>query len=295
MSQLADALAGGTFVVTAELGPPADPDPELVRAAARALAPSVVAANVTDNQAATVKMSPVACAVLMQEEGLEPILQLTGRDRNLMALQSELLGAYALGVRSVLALSGDPLKVGRYEELAKAVKDVDSTGLTKLIAAMNAGKLAADEELTTPTDYLIAGAANPLVDSVERLESKVEAGVGFFQTNIVYDIDKFTEWFKPVVASGLAERAPFLVGVTPPRSTRMLQYMHDKIPGVEVDPLTFERMEGLQGDDAKKVGIEISAHLVSQLKEVNGVAGVHLMAPGWETEAVPAVVALARM
>lgn len=295
MSRLSEALSSGKFTVTAELGPPASPDPDLVRSAAKALAPVVTAANVTDNQAATVKMSPVACAVLMQEQGLEPILQLTGRDRNLMALQSELIGAWALGVRSVLALSGDPLAVGQYEELASAVKDVDSTGMTKLIAAMNAGKLAAGEELDSPPAFLIAGAANPLVDSVERLEGKVQAGVGFFQTNIVYDVDKFDEWFKPVVASGLAEKAPFLVGVTPPRSTKMLQFMHDKIPGVEVDDLTFERMEGLSGDEAKQAGVEIAAHIVARLQQVNGVAGVHLMAPGWETEAVPRVVELAKL
>lgn len=288
MSRLADSLAArGEFTVTAELGPPVEPDAEEVRAAARALAPCVTAANVTDNQAATVKMSPVACSVYMQEEGLEPILQLTGRDRNLMALQSELLGAWALGVRSVLALSGDPLKVGKYEELASAVKDVDSTGMTKLIAAMNAGKLAAGEELKTPTGFLIAGAANPLVDSFERLEGKVAAGVGFFQSNIVYDAARFAEWFKPLVAAGLTEKAPFLVGVTPARSTKMLRFMHDVIPGVEVDDVTFSRMEGLKGDDAKTAGLELATELIGKLKDIEGVGGVHLMAPGWETEAVP--------
>ena len=288
MSRLADSLAAqDEFTVTAELGPPAEPDGEQVRVAARALAPCVTAANVTDNQAATVKMSPVACSVYMQEEGLEPILQLTGRDRNLMALQSELLGAWALGVRSVLALSGDPLKVGKYEELASAVKDVDSTGMTKLIAAMNAGKLAAGEELKTPTGFLIAGAANPLVDSLERLEGKVAAGVGFFQSNIVYDAARFAEWFKPLVAAGLTEKAPFLVGVTPARSTKMLQFMHDVIPGVEVDDVTFARMEGLKGDEAKAAGLELATELIGKLKDIEGVGGAHLMAPGWETEAVP--------
>jgi methylenetetrahydrofolate reductase (NADPH) len=290
MSRLSDALAGGKFTVTAELGPPVEPDAELVREAARALAPCVDAANVTDNQAATVKMSPVVCSLYMQEQGLEPILQLTGRDRNLMALQSELLGAWALGVRSVLALSGDPLKVGKYEELASAVKDVDSTGMTKLIAGMNAGKLAAGEELKTPTGFLIAGAGNPLVDSVERLEGKVAAGVDFFQTNIVYDAARFEEWFKPIVASGLAEKAPFLIGVTPARSTKMLQFMHDVIPGVEVDDKTFSRMEGLKGDEAKTAGIELATELIGKLRDIEGVAGVHLMAPGWETEAVPRLV-----
>src|SRR5262245_20625809 len=216
---LREALAAGEFVVTAELGPPVDPDPSRVRETARAFAGVVHAANVTDNQAATVKVSPVACAVWMLEEGLEPILQLTTRDRNLMALQSELLGAWALGVHSVLALSGDPLKVGPYESLATRVGDVDALGLAELIGGLNSGRLAAGEELRTPTGFLIGSAANPLVDSVERLVQKLDGGVDFFQTNIVYDVDRFTDWLEPMRAAGVTERAPMLVGVTPPRST----------------------------------------------------------------------------
>ena len=138
---LASALSSRSFVVTAELGPPRDPDPELVRAGARALAGSVDAVNLTDNQAATVKLSPVACSALLIDEGVDPILQITGRDRNVMALQSELLGAWALGVRTVLTLTGDPLKVGPYEGIATAVGDLDSLGLARLIATMNEGRL----------------------------------------------------------------------------------------------------------------------------------------------------------
>jgi methylenetetrahydrofolate reductase (NADH) len=190
---LADALASGRFTVTAELGPPVDPDAELVRASARALAPVVDAANVTDNQAATVKLSPLACAAWMLEEDLEPIMQVTARDRNLMALQSDLLAAWALGVRTVLGLTGDPLKVGKYEGLATQVGDVDSTGLAKLLVSLNNGTLAAGETLAKPTGFLIAGAANPLVDQVAKLEQKLEAGVGLFQTNIVYDVARFAE------------------------------------------------------------------------------------------------------
>ena len=290
---LTEALSDGTFVVTAELGPPVEPDAEIVRAAARALRPVVHAANITDNQAATVKMSPLASAVVMLEAGLEPILQVTGRDRNVMALQADLLGAWALGVRTVLALSGDPLAVGKYGELATHVRDVDSLGLTKLISSMNGGTLLAGEEIQTPTDFLVAGAANPLVDSLERLEGKLDAGVGLLQTNIVYDVGRFSEWFKPLVAAGVAQRAPVLVGVTPPRSTRMLQFMHDKIPGVEVDDATFARMRGLEGDAAKAEGILVAAEIATQLRDVDGVAGVHLMAPGWEAEAIPRIVTTA--
>jgi 5,10-methylenetetrahydrofolate reductase len=287
---LRDRLAAGEFVVTGELGPPAEPSAEIVRSAARALAPTVDAANVTDNQAATVKMSPLACAILMREEGLEPILQLTGRDRNVLALQSDLLGAWAHGVRTVLALSGDPLNVGGYEDLATHVRDVDSLGLTQLISSLNAGVMLGGEKLVNATGFLIAGAANPLVDTIERLEAKLLAGVALLQTNIVYDVDRFAEWFEPLRAAGIPERAYVLVGVTPPRSTQMLRFLHDRIPGVEVSQATFARMEHVEGEAAKTEGIRVAADVITTLRKMRGVSGVHIMAPGWEAEAVPRVV-----
>jgi methylenetetrahydrofolate reductase (NADPH) len=287
---LREALGAGAFVVTAELGPPVEPDPAPVRETARRFAPIVHAANVTDNQAATVKLSPVACAVWMLEAGLEPIMQVTTRDRNLLALQADLLGAWALGVRTILTLSGDPLKVGPYDGVAKPVGELDSTGLIALVTNMNAGTLAAGEKLDTPTDFLIATAANPLVDTPDRLERKLDAGAHLFQTNIVYDVPRFADWFSTIVDAGIPSRAPMLVGVTPPRSVRMLRYMHERIPGIEVDDATFARMEGLAGDAAKRAGIDIAVDVVAGLRELPDVGGVHLMAPGWEAEAVPAVV-----
>jgi methylenetetrahydrofolate reductase (NADPH) len=292
---LADALASGRFVVTAELGPPLDPDAELVRQAARALAGVVDAANVTDNQAATVKVSPLACAAWMLQEGLEPIMQLTTRDRNVMALQSDLLGAWALGVPTVLTLSGDPLKVGPYESLAKPVSEIDSVGLARLITQMNEGRLAAGETLQTPTGFLIAAAANPLVDAREKLEVKLDAGVRCLQTNIVYDVERFAEWFAPMVAAGITERAAVLVGVTPPRSLRMLQHMHDRIPGIEVDEATFARLRDVEGEEAKAAGIEVAVDVIRGVRALPGVSGVHIMAPGWATEAVPRVVGAAAL
>ena len=286
---LADLLASETFVVTAELGPPAEPNADVVRRAASALAPVVHAANVTDNQAASVKMSPLAAAVIMLESGLEPIMQMTGRDRNILALQADLLGAWALGVRSILALGGDPLSVGPYEGRATRVGDVDSVGMAQMIASLNAGQLLAGERMPSPTGFLVAGAANPLVDTVARLEAKVDSGMGLLQTNIVYDVDRFADWFVPVVEAGLPQRAPVLVGVTPPRSLRMLEYLHERIPGVEVDDATFARMRGLEGEAAKDEGVRIAADVISRLREIDGVAGVHIMAPGWEGEAVPRV------
>jgi methylenetetrahydrofolate reductase (NADPH) len=291
----ATALESGEFVVTAELGPPVNPDPDVVRATARSLVPWVHAANVTDNQAATVKLSPLACAVFMLEEGLEPILQLTTRDRNVLALQADLLGAWALGVRAVMALSGDPLKVGPYEGLTTPVSDFDSVGLVRLIRQMNAGHLAAGEKLAEATAFRVVSAANPLVDSVSKLEQKLDAGVQCFQTNIVYDVDRFSEWFAAVVEAGIAERAPFLVGVTPPRSTRMLEHLHANIPGVEVDAATFARMAGLEGAEAKAAGVEIAVDVIAAIRTLPSVTGVHLMAPGWEGDAIPQVAERARL
>jgi methylenetetrahydrofolate reductase (NADH) len=286
---LREELAVGTFSVTAELNPPVDPVADPVRATAAKLAPYVAAANVTDNQAATVKVTPLAVSVWMIEQGLEPIMQVTTRDRNILALQAELLGAWALGVRNILALSGDPLKVGKYADIATKVSDVDSNGLVRLIRKMNDGELAAGEKLSTPTGFYIASAMNPLVDSAEKVKSKLDAGTEFFQTNIVYDVPRFAKWFAPLTEQGLLENVPVLIGVMPPRSTRALEHMHNNIPGVEVDDATFARLKGLTGDDAKEAGVRVAADVVSQLREVPGVGGVHIMAPSWEAEAVQRV------
>jgi 5,10-methylenetetrahydrofolate reductase len=287
---LSGALASARFVLTAEFGPPRNPDPAPVRAAARLLRPLVDAVNVTDNQAATVKLSALAAAGLLAAEGVDPILQLTARDRNLLALQADLLGAWTLGVRTVLALSGDPLDIGPYGSLATHVRDVDSVALTRLIRDLNRGHLAAGEQLTTPTNFLIAGAANPLVDSVERLERKLEAGVALLQSNIVYDVDRFVRWLAPIAEAGIVERAPLLVGVTPPRSARMLRHMHHNIPGVEVPDAIFTRMDGLGDQAAKDEGVRIATELIEALRTIDGVSGAHVMAPGWETEAVARIV-----
>jgi methylenetetrahydrofolate reductase (NADPH) len=290
---LRDVLAAGGFGVTAELNPPMDPVAEPVRLAAAALAGKVTAANVTDNGAATVKVSPLAAATWMIEQGLEPIMQVTTRDRNIMALQAELLGAWALGVRNILALSGDPLKVGRYADMATKNTDLDSLGLVKLIRKLNDGQLAAGETLAVPTDFYVASAMNPLTDSHDKITAKLAAGTQFFQTNIVYDVPRFAKWFAPLVDDGTLDGIPVLVGVMPPRSSRALEHMHNNIPGVEVDDATFARLAGLVGEEAKDAGVKVAADVISQLREVPGVAGVHIMAPGWEAEAVTRVVAVA--
>jgi 5,10-methylenetetrahydrofolate reductase len=287
---LRDVLASGTFGITAELNPPVDPVAEPFRLAAAALAPKVTAANVTDNAAATVKVSPLAAATWMLGQGLEPIMQVTTRDRNIMALQADLLGAWALGVRNILALSGDPLKVGRYADMATKVSDLDSLGLVRLIMKLNDGQLAAGETLTTPTGFYVASAMNPLADSADKVKAKIAAGTRFFQTNIVYDVPRFAKWFTPLVEDGTLDGIPVLVGVMPPRSSRALEHMHNNIPGVEVADATFARLAGLTGEEAKDAGVRVAADVISQLRDVPGVAGTHIMAPGWEAEAVTRVI-----
>ena len=287
---LRDVLASGSFALTAELNPPMDPVAEPFRLAAAALAPKVTAANVTDNAAATVKVSPLAAATWMLGQGLEPIMQVTTRDRNIMALQADLLGAWALGVRNILALSGDPLKVGRYADMATKVSDLDSLGLVRLIRKLNDGQLAAGETLTTPTGFYVASAMNPLADSHGKIVAKIAAGTQFFQTNIVYDVPRFAKWFAPLVEDGTLDGIPVLVGVMPPRSIRALEHMHNNIPGVEVDDATFARLAGLAGEEAKMAGVQVAADVISRLREVPGVAGAHIMAPGWEAEAVTRVI-----
>lgn len=288
---LRDALASGRFTVTAELSPPGRPASEPLRRAAAAIAGLVDACNVTDNPAATPKVSPLVASSWLIEQGVEPIMQITTRDRNLLALQSDLLGAWAVGVRNLLALSGDPLKVGKYEQLAKFVGDVDSNALIKLVTMLNAGHLAAGETLSTPTDFLVGAALNPVVDAAPRIAAKVNAGARFFQTNVVYDVARFADWFTPHVESGVLGAAPVLVGVMPPRSIAALEHMHKNIPGIEVDDATFANLAGLSGEDAKAAGVEVAARVIEKVRKIPGVAGVHIMAPGWETEAVTRVVA----
>ena len=244
----------------------------------------------TDNQAATVKVTPLAVSVWMIEQGLEPIMQVTTRDRNIMALQAELLGAWALGVRNILALSGDPLKVGKYADIATKVGDVDSLGLVRLIRKMNDGELAAGEKLTTPTDFYVASAMNPLVDARRRSSQSSTPAPSSSRPTSSTTCRASRNGSPRSTEQGLLENVPVLVGIMPPRSTRALEHMHNHIPGVEVDDATFARLKDLTGDDAKEAGVRVAADVISQLREVPGVAGVHIMAPSWEAEAVARVV-----
>jgi 5,10-methylenetetrahydrofolate reductase len=291
ISKLQKVLKEKEFAVTAELGPPRGADPEKVKEKARLLKPYIDAANVTDNQSAVVYMSSLAACVLMLEEGLEPVFQITCRDRNRLALQSDLLGASALGIRNVLLLTGDHPSIGDHPE-AKGVFDLDSQQLIRLTKKMREeGKLLNEKELSKNPEFFIGAAASPFNEPMEahliQMERKVQAGVEFFQTQIVYDIERFSQWMEEVRKRGITEKSFILAGVAPIKSLGMAKYMKNFVPGVSVPDEIIKRMEEAQ--DKKEEGLKICLEMIEGVKEIEGVSGIHIMAIGWE-EIVPEIV-----
>jgi 5,10-methylenetetrahydrofolate reductase len=290
-SHLEKVLKKEKFAVTAELGPPRGADAERVKEEVSLLKSYVDAANVTDNQSAVVYMSSWAACVLMLEEGLEPVFQITCRDRNRLALQSDLLGASALGIRNVLLLTGDHPSIGDHPE-AKGVFDLDSQQLIKLVRKMrDEGKLLNDKELSKNPEFFIGAAASPFNEPMEahliQMERKVQAGVEFFQTQIVYDLEKFSGWMKEVKERGITEKVFILAGVAPIKSLGMAKYMKNYVPGVSVPDEIIKRME--KARDKKEEGLKICLEIIEGVKKLDGVSGIHIMAIGWE-EVVPEIV-----
>jgi 5,10-methylenetetrahydrofolate reductase len=288
MSRLSEVLAAGRFAVTAEIGPPKHADAGKVRELARLLAPCTDAQNLTDNQTAVVRLCSLAAAVHVREAGGEPVLQLTCRDRNRIALQSDLLGAASLGIENVLCLTGDHQKFGNHPQ-AKGVFDLDSVQLLAMARGMGEGRFLNGEEIKAPPRLFPGAAENPFAGPsaafrAARLAKKARAGARFIQTQVVYDLAGFQAFMAAV--RQLGNPVPVLAGVTPPKSARALKYMQG-IPGFRVSEEALRRMEG--ASDPKEEGIRLAVELIRQLREVPGVAGVHIMAIGWE-EAVPRIV-----
>jgi methionine synthase / methylenetetrahydrofolate reductase(NADPH) len=283
---LARLLDDGRFVATGELVPPRSPDPELVRRAARRLRGMVDAVNVTDNATARVGMAPTAAAVLAAGEGLEPVLQLTCRDRNRLALTADLLGAHALGIRAVLCLSGDPVAVGASD--AKPVFDLDAVGLARLATALGRGEGPAGARIDPPAPFLVGVAEAPGADPSggARLAAKADAGARFVQTQPVYDVPGFAAWLDLLAARGLPERVAILAGVLPPASAAQLQRF-SALPGWSVPDATLARMRAAR--DQRVEGIALAAEVVEQVRALPGVRGVHLMGLGPDS-GVPEVV-----
>jgi len=275
MSRLQQILNKDGFAVTAECGPPKGADPDLVIKKAELLRGKVDAINVTDNQTAIVRMSSFAACSLLLSRGLEPVLQVVVRDRNRIALQSDILGASALGIRNVLFLSGDHQSFGNQPQ-AMGVFDLDSLQLVQVAKTMrDQGTICGGEALTKPPKLFIGAAANPFADPlplrVIRLAKKIKAGADFIQTQCVYNLERFEEWMGLVRDRGLAEQVSILAGVTP---------IPDEI---------IERMEGVPKQKQREEGIAICVETIRKLKGVQGVRGFHVMAIEWE-EAVGEIV-----
>lgn len=285
-SLLEQSLADGRFTVTVEVGPPKDCNPEKILEKARLLKGSAVAYNVTDNQTAVTRLSSLAGSVLLLQEGLEPIMQMTCRDRNRIGLQSDVLGAAALGIRNILCLTGDHPSFGNHPQ-AKPVFDVDAPQLLSIIRTMrDAGRFQSGDTMTGACPHLFLGAAaNPFAEPhalhLERMQLKVDAGASFFQTQSVYNLPRFYDWMDEVRAAGLDKKAYILVGVTPLKSVKMAQRMKFHVPGTDVPDEVYERM--LAAANPQNEGYAIAVETITELKRACGIHGIHLTALFWES------------
>jgi len=310
-SNLEKALKAGYFVATGELGPPQNADGKVIEHKAQFLSGIVESVNITDNQTAVVRMSSISVAVMLMRLGIEPNIQMTARDRNRIAIQSDLLGAYALGVRNLLCLTGDHQSFGNHPQ-SKNVHDLDSISMLQMCRDLRDRKLfqCGDAIKGQEPRFFLGAAANPFADPFDyrpyRLGKKAAAGADFIQTQLIYNVPKFAEFMRRVVDLGLHEKTYILAGVGPIKSLPAAKYMATKVPGMEVDPEYIQRMsnstKGLPGleeikamepkeaamakaarkEAAQAEGIRICVDIINACKDMKGVAGVHIMAIEWE-------------
>jgi methylenetetrahydrofolate reductase (NADPH) len=312
-SNLEKVLKNGHFAVTGELGPPQNADGEVIRRKAKLLKGNCDAVNITDNQTAIVRMSSIGAGTIVVQEGLEPVIQMTCRDRNRLAMQSDLLGAYALGMRNLLCLSGDHQTFGNHPN-AKNVFDMDSIQMVQMVAAMRDQHVfqSGDAFKGQEPRFFVGAAESPFANPVEfrplRLAKKVKAGASFIQTQLIYDIEAFKAFMAKVRELGLHEKVYLLAGVGPLKSPMMARHMKDNVPGLRIPDQIIARMDtagapwaGKSKDELTKEdrkarmiawqneGIKICIELIQQIREIEGVAGVHIMAIEWEDAVKPIV------
>ncbi len=290
-TNLEKVLQSGKFAVTAEAGPPKGTSAESVQKKGEALRHCCDAVNITDNQTAIVRMSSLAGCIILKQQGIEPVMQMVVRDRNRLALQSDILGAVAHGIGNFLCLSGDHQKFGNHPT-ARGVFDIDSIQLIQTLKMMrDEKKFLSGDDISGEVPLFIGAAANPFADPFEyrvnRLAKKIKAGVDFIQTQAIYDVARFTRWMKMVTERGLDKQVHILAGVIPIKSAGMARYMRSNVPGVIVPDEVVNRMA--EAENAKEEGVRIIIEIVEQLKEIPGVHGVHIMAVGWE-DIVPEIV-----
>jgi 5,10-methylenetetrahydrofolate reductase len=285
-SRLEAVLRAGHFAVTAELPAIDSPDPAVVRKAAEGLAGVVDAANATDNSAAHVHMSSVAVGHLALDAGLEPIVQFTCRDRNRLALQADVLGAAALGIRNVEAMTGDDVSAGDHPE-ARPLWDLDSVHLLRTMRVLaDRGVYLSGRPLEEPPPLFIGAVENPFAPPQEfrarRLATKVEAGADFVQTQIVFNVPRLRAFMGQAVDLGITERCFVIPSVCVPRSARAARYLRDEVPGIDVPDDAIRRLESVPEDRQPEEGARLALEILAELREVPGVAGVHLIAIKWQ-------------
>jgi methylenetetrahydrofolate reductase (NADPH) len=292
---LKEKVESNRFIVCGEIGPPQSCDGDVVRNKARHFKGYVDAVNITDNQKAVARLSSIASAKILLDEGVEPIMQMTCRDRNRLAIQSDLLGAAALGIRNVLCLTGDHQKFGDHPE-ARGVFDLDSIQLIATVSGLNRGFMLSGYEMKKAPEFLIGAAANPFADPFEmriiRLLKKVQAGARFIQTQPVFDLELFSRWMERVVEMGLHEKTAILAGVLPVKSAKTLLWMKDEVPGIKINDRYIQRMREARDPEAE--GVAMAVEIVQSLRDIKGIRGIHLMPSMWES-ITPTIVKEARL
>ncbi|MBN1847159.1 MAG: methylenetetrahydrofolate reductase [Deltaproteobacteria bacterium] len=292
-SKLEKILSSGHMAVTSECGPPRGSNPEAVTKKAELIRNHVDAINITDNQTAVTRLCSLASCIHLKMMGIEPTLQMVTRDRNRIALQSDILGAASFDIHNILCLSGDHQSFGDCPT-GQNVFDLDSMQLIQTVRLMrDEGKFLGGDGIDRPPQLFVGAAANPFADPFEirvpRLAKKVAAGVEFIQTQCIYNLDKFELWMKQVRDRGLHEKVYILAGVTPLKSAGMAKYMKNRVPGMDVPDEVVHRMSGVSKEKQAEEGINICVESIQRLKEIEGVRGFHIMAIEWEQK-VPEIV-----
>ena len=293
-SNLEKILSTGTFVVTGECGPPKSADGSVIEEKAKLLKGYVDAVNITDNQTGVVRVCSMASGYTAQQNGVEAIMQMTCRDRNRLAMQADILGAATLGIKNILCLTGDHMSFGNHPE-AKGVHDLDAINLIKMYKDMrDEKKFQCGDEMSVAPQLYIGCAENPFADPFElralRLKKKIEAGADFMQTQCIFNLPKFKQWMAEVRALGLHQEIKILAGITPIKAAGMANYMRKFVPGMDVPQEIVDRIAAQEKGAAQQAeGKKLAVEMIKELAEVEGVAGVHIMAVEWEV-AVPEIV-----
>ena len=293
VSELERRLKAGEFVVTAEVAPPLTVATKKLVSNIELVKPYAAAINFTDSPSATPRMSSWACSAIAVQNGAEPVMQIAARDRTRVGLQSEVLGATAIGVRNILCLSGDSMKMAPTPRGRMDVIDIDSVQMLWILRRMrDEGKYLDGRAMKFPPKFFLGAAASPFASEPRfqalREHKKVNAGAQFFQTNLCYDPDGLEIWLNELAKRGILDKVYILIGITPLKSLKVAQYMNNEVPGVFIPEKLMKRMEAA-GDKAEEEGVQIALELIEAVKGKQGVNGIHLMAVGWE-EIVPRIV-----